>query len=246
MGDELKAAAWRWEGRGRDGGWELRLTPYCPAPGDPKFCRNVEPLYTRTDPRPAPVATRCYAGCRGECRCFPVADELQVEQVAKAMQTRKREQILERIRAGKVSASMSGIEYYPPWDEADEFLRKPYLEDAQAAIAALEAVTDSRSTLAGDGVQVEQIVAELRDLCRDWNGEQIVDESTPRLEPSCGLLRRAADALATRSDPAELVEVLKAAREFVEAIGDNSYMPPPVQEKHTALCAALSNAGAGK
>jgi hypothetical protein len=41
----------------------------------------------------------------------------------------------------------------------------------------------------------DYLVEQLRGLCVDWNGERIVDNSTPRVETTCGLLRQAADAL---------------------------------------------------
>ena len=63
-----------------------------------------------------------------------------VEAIARGAQEAKRQSIIDRIKSGKVSASLSGVEYYPPWDDADQSLRRPYLDDAQAALAAIEAM----------------------------------------------------------------------------------------------------------
>lgn len=40
--------AWRWEGIGRSGHWERRITAYKPCGASDVHCRNVEPLYLST------------------------------------------------------------------------------------------------------------------------------------------------------------------------------------------------------
>lgn len=43
----------------------------------------------------------------------------------------------------------------------------------------------------------DELIGRLRDPCVDWTGEQIVDNSTPRHEIECGLLREAATRIET-------------------------------------------------
>lgn len=59
--------------------------------------------------------------------------------IAKALQSAGRQKILDSIKRGACSASMSGIEYFPEWDESPNRLRKPYIEQAKSVIAALDA-----------------------------------------------------------------------------------------------------------
>lgn len=55
----------------------------------------------------------------------------------------------------------------------------------------------------------ELIERRLRDPCVDWTGEQIVDNSTPRHEIECGLLREAATRIETlEREIAEMREIL--------------------------------------
>ena len=52
------------------------------------------------------------------------------------------------------------------------------------------------TTQAGtDGSEIAGLVERLLEPCVDWTGEQIVDNSTPRYEIHCALLREAAAAL---------------------------------------------------
>lgn len=49
---------------------------------------------------------------------------------------RRRNEILASIQLGRRSASMSGIEHFPPWSEADDETRHPWFTEARAMIAA--------------------------------------------------------------------------------------------------------------
>ena len=73
------------------------------------------------------------------------------EAVARAMQSARRQAILDRINAGECSASMSGLEYYPPWEDETDASKGEVLKDADAAIAiVLERVLSGLERLYDD------------------------------------------------------------------------------------------------
>jgi len=61
----------------------------------------------------------------------------------------------------------------------------------------------------------ERLAERLEELCVDWTGEQIVDESTPRVETSCGMLRQAAQLI--RHQAARIAELEGALRNVINA-----------------------------
>lgn len=57
------------------------------------------------------------------------------EQIAMHLQSAKRHEVLADMIVMRRSASMSQIEYFPPWEKADAFLRKPWLEKADELLS---------------------------------------------------------------------------------------------------------------
>lgn len=60
--------------------------------------------------------------------------ESMVERVARALHGVPKKRLLERIRAGEISASMSGIEYFGDWNQEKPERREEFMEMARAAI----------------------------------------------------------------------------------------------------------------
>jgi hypothetical protein len=63
-----------------------------------------------------------------------MAEKHEIEALAERLQAEDREAVVARIRRGECSASMSGIEYYPPWNETPPILKAPYLAKAEAVL----------------------------------------------------------------------------------------------------------------
>lgn len=58
------------------------------------------------------------------------------------------------------------------------------------------------------------LVRLFRDACTDWDGTQMKDAEEPRITPSCGYLRAAADYIEAHRAPAELSPEVKALVEY--------------------------------
>lgn len=87
------------------------------------------------------------------------------------------------------------------------------------SMLARAAITAHRNAMS-EGVG--ELVERFRDMCRDWNGEQIVDGSTPRYEPSCGDIRQAADTItALQARLAEVTGALEIAEESLDQLLDD-------------------------
>lgn len=68
---------------------------------------------------------------------------------------------------------------------------------------------------------MSEIVERLREVCVDWNGENLSSGANPRIDIECGLLYDAADALEARDKTiAELVEALEKCAQRNRYDGD--------------------------
>lgn len=104
-----------------------------------------------------------------------IQDDQLRDKIAEALQTTARCKIMDRIADGVCSASMSGIEYFPRWAQADEKYRAPFYEQADAILALAEREKRYREALeeiANYSYQYGQRVQLLKAMARRALGEE--------------------------------------------------------------------------